>query len=292
MGDRVFITPLAKKLAILNSIDLKDISGSGPRGRITKYDIEKHSDSVRANKNMNPEGAKNNDDILEHELIDISNLRKIIAQKLVLSKTTIPHFYLRRKVKMDELIQFRSRANISLEKSKKISINDFFIKACGCALVDYPECNIVWKDTHMFKFKEAAIGLAISTESGLYTPTIRHIEKKSISLISSEVKELIKKAKDKQLRSTDFVECAHAISNLGMFSIENFDAIINPPNSSILAVGAIKEEVISENGNFSSCKRLSLTLSVDHRTIDGELGSKFLDRIIFYLENPAALMVS
>ncbi|MDC3108321.1 2-oxo acid dehydrogenase subunit E2, partial [Paracoccaceae bacterium] len=121
--------------------------------------------------------------------------------------------------------------------------------------------------------------------------TLRNVDKKSVSQISSEMKSLIEKAKNKQLRSTDFVDCAHAISNLGMFSIDNFDAIINPPNSSILAVGAIKEEVISENEVLSSCKNLSLTLSVDHRTIDGELGAKFLDRIVFYLQNPAVLMI-
>ena len=143
----------------------------------------------------------------------------------------------------------------------------------------------------MLKFKEVAIGVAISTEIGLYTPTLRHIDKKSLSQISLEMKELIEKAKKKQLRNSDFIDCAHAISNLGMFSIENFDAIINPPNSSILAVGAVKDEVISENGSFLSCKQVSLTLSVDHRTIDGELGAKFLDRIVFYLQNPAALMV-
>ena len=143
----------------------------------------------------------------------------------------------------------------------------------------------------MLKFNEVAIGVAISTETGLYTPTLRNIDKKSLSQISSEMKELIEKAKKKQLRNSDFIHCAHAISNLGMFSIENFDAIINPPNSSILAVGAVKDEVISENGSFLSCKQVYLTLSVDHRTIDGELGAKFLDRIVFYLQNPTVLMI-
>jgi pyruvate dehydrogenase E2 component (dihydrolipoamide acetyltransferase) len=150
---------------------------------------------------------------------------------------------------------------------------------------------MIWQEQHLLRFKEVAIGVAISTESGLYTPTLRDIDKKSVSQISSEMKALIEKAKNKQLRNTDFLDCAHAISNLGMFSIENFDAIINPPNSSILAIGAVKEEVVSENESFLSCKQVSLTLSVDHRTIDGELGAKFLDRIVFYLQNPAALMV-
>ena len=177
------------------------------------------------------------------------------------------------------------------QKNNKISINDFFIKACACALIDFPDCNMIWQEQHMLKFNEVAIGVAISTQAGLYTPTLRNIDKKSLSQISLEMKELIEKAKKKQLRNTDFIDCAHSISNLGMFSIENFDAIINPPNSSILAVGAVKDEVISENGSFLSCKQVYLTLSVDHRTIDGELGAKFLDRIVFYLQNPTVLMI-
>ncbi len=189
------------------------------------------------------------------------------------------------------MIDLRNKTNDLLEESNKISINDLFIKACACALIDFPDCNMIWQEQHMLKFKEVAIGVAISTETGLYTPTLRHIDKKSLGQISLELKELIEKAKKKQLRNTDFIDCAHAISNLGMFSIDNFDAIINPPNSSILAVGAVKDEVISENGSFLSCKQVYLTLSVDHRTIDGELGAKFLDRIVFYLQNPTVLMI-
>ena len=289
--DRIFITPLANKLASLNSIDINNVKGTGPRGRITKIDIEKHltaPDSTIETKQTNNIATVHG---MDHEVIDIPKIRRIIAEKLSLSKSSIPHFYLRRKAKVDQLIDFRNKANGAIEKKEKISLNDFFIKACACALNDYPDCNMIWQEQHMLKFKEVAIGVAISTELGLYTPTIRNIDKKSVSEISFEMKTLIQKAKNKQLRGNDFLDCAHAISNLGMFSVENFDAIINPPNSSILAVGAIKEEVISENKNLSSCKQVSLTLSVDHRTIDGELGAKFLDRIVFYLQNPAVLMV-
>ena len=288
---RIFITPLAKKLASLNSINVKDVTGTGPRGRITKIDIEKHLKLSSSNKAT--EQRNNAEQLygLDHEVINIPKIRQIIAEKLTLSKSSIPHFYLRRKAKVDELINFRNKTNDLLEKGNKISINDFFIKACACALMDFPDCNMIWQEQHMLKFNEVAIGVAISTETGLYTPTLRNIDKKSLSQISSEMKELIEKAKKKQLRNTDFIDCAHAISNLGMFSIENFDAIINPPNSSILAVGAVKDEVISENGSFLSCKQVYLTLSVDHRTIDGELGAKFLDRIVFYLQNPTVLMI-
>ena len=289
--DRIFITPLANKLASLNSIDINNVEGTGPRGRITKIDIEKHivtsASAIEINKTNKSDQALG----MDHEVVDIPKIRRIIAEKLTVSKSSIPHFYLRRKAIVDQLIDLRSKANEAIEIKEKISINDFFIKACGCALTDYPDCNMIWQDQHMLKFKEVGIGVAISTESGLYTPTLKNIDQKSVSQISSEMKGLIEKAKNKQLRNSDFADCAHAISNLGMFSVENFDAIINPPNSSILAVGAIKEEVISENEVMSSCKKVSLTLSVDHRTIDGELGAKFLDRIVFYLQNPTVLMI-
>ncbi len=288
---RIFITPLAKKLASLNSINIKDIKGTGPRGRITKIDIEKHLKVPLPNRDIEQKNNAEQVNGLDHEVINVPKIRQIIAEKLTLSKSSIPHFYLRRKARVDELIKLRNKTNDALEKNNKISINDFFIKACACALIDFPDCNMIWEEQHMLKFNEVAIGVAISTETGLYTPTLRNIDKKSLSQISLEMKELIAKAKKKQLRTNDFIDCAHAISNLGMFSIENFDAIINPPNSSILAVGAVKDEVISENGSFLSCKQVYLTLSVDHRTIDGELGAKFLDRIVFYLQNPTVLMI-
>ena len=289
--NRIFITPLANKLASLNSIDINNVKGTGPRGRITKIDIEKHIETSVSAIEIN---QTNKSDLalgMDHEVVDIPKIRRIIAEKLTVSKSSIPHFYLRRKAKVDQLIDFRTKANGAIEKKEKISINDFFIKACGCALTDYPDCNMIWQDQHMLKFKEVGIGVAISTDTGLYTPTLKNIDKKSVSQISLEMKGLIEKAKNKQLRNSDFADCAHAISNLGMFSVDNFDAIINPPNSSILAVGAVKEEVISKNEVLSSCKKVSLTLSVDHRTIDGELGAKFLDRIVFYLQNPTVLMI-
>ena len=289
--DRIFITPLAKKLAALSSINLESIKGSGPRGRITKVDIEKHlSEHSHSPKTEHQNNGSQEID-MAYEKIDIPNIRKIIAQKLTLSKSSIPHFYLRRNAKVEDLINFRAKANEAVRENYKISLNDFFIKACSCALKDFPDCNMIWQEQHMLRFNEVAIGVAISTEAGLYTPTLRSVDKKSVSQISSEMKALIEKAKNKQLRNSDFLNCAHAISNLGMFSVENFDAIINPPNSSILAIGAVRDEVVSEKEGFSSRKQVSLTLSVDHRTIDGALGAKFLDRIVYYIQNPAALLV-
>ena len=289
--DRIFITPLANKLASLNSINLENVKGTGPRGRITKIDIEKYLNGVSYSPKTEHHDKLDQGIDIPYEKIDIPKIRRTIAQKLTLSKSSIPHFYLRRNAKVDDLVDFRTKANYALAESNKISLNDFFIKACGCALADFPDCNMIWQEQQMLRFKEVAIGVAISSESGLYTPTLRSIDKKSVSQISLEMKALIEKAKNKQLRNSDFLECAHALSNLGMFSIENFDAIINPPNSSILAVGSVRNEVVSETEGFLSRKLVSLTLSVDHRTIDGALGAKFLDRIVFYLQNPAALMV-
>ena len=169
---RIFITPLAKKLAFLNSININDVTGTGPRGRITKIDIEKHltlSSSTTDTGQKNKAGQVNG---IDHEVINIPKIRQIIAEKLTLSKSSIPHFYLRRKANVDELINFRNKTNSLLEKSNKISINDFFIKACACALIDFPDCNMIWQEQHMLKFNEVAIGVAISTETGLYLSLI------------------------------------------------------------------------------------------------------------------------
>ena len=289
--DRIFITPLANKLASLNAINLENVTGTGPRGRITKVDIEKHLNENSNSTKTKQQNILDQEFDIAHEKIEIPKIRKLIAKKLTLSKSSIPHFYLRRNAIVEDLLNFRAKANDAVKENNKISLNDFFIKACACALTDFPDCNMIWQEQHLLRFKEVAIGVAISTESGLYTPTLRSVDRKSLNQISMEMKALIEKAKNKQLRNSDFLDCAHAISNLGMFSIENFDAIINPPNSSILAVGAIRDQVVSEHESFLSLKQVSLTLSVDHRTIDGALGAKFLDRIVFYLQNPAALMV-
>ena len=168
---RIFITPLAKKLASLNSINIKDITGTGPRGRITKIDIENHLKLPSSNRDIEQKNNAGQVNGIDHEVINIPKIRQIIAEKLTLSKSSIPHFYLRRKAKVDELIDFRNKTNNLLQESNKISINDFFIKACACALIDFPDCNMIWQEQHMLKFNEVAIGVAISTETGLYTPT-------------------------------------------------------------------------------------------------------------------------
>ncbi len=290
--ERIFITPLAKKLAHINKIDPNSLIGSGPRGRIIKSDIEE----LIKNKGINiSEKILQKPSILDEdqkEIIETPKIRKLIADKLTLSKSTIPHFYLRRSIYVDNLLGVRKNINDNLnDRNDKISINDFFIKASAVALVEHPECNIIWEDKHLVKFKSSNIGVAISSKSGLYTPTLNNVQSKSLTNISNEMKLLITKANEKSLRGTDFGECAHAISNLGMYGIDNFDAIINPPNSSILAIGAVQSKLEIVNEKTKDSKIISLTLSVDHRAIDGATAANFLNKIVFYLENPNLLMI-
>ncbi len=290
--ERIFITPLAKSLANINKIDMNSLTGSGPRGRIIKSDVEK----VIKNKNLSiSSGSSEHSSISDQdqkERIETPKIRKLIADKLTLSKSTIPHFYLRRSFYADKLLKVRESINDHLDnKSDKISINDFFIKASAVALAEHQDCNIIWEDDHLVKFRTSNIGVAISSENGLYTPTLNNVQSKSITEISDEMKMLIMKANEKSLRGTDFGECSHAISNLGMFGVDNFDAIINPPNSSILAIGTVQNKLDMVHKNIKRINFISLTLSVDHRAIDGATAAKFLNKIIFYLENPNLLMI-
>ena len=290
--ERIFITPLAKKLAHINKIDPNSLTGSGPRGRIIKSDVEK---IIKKKELNNSEKNLKETSILDEgqkEIIETSKIRKLIADKLTLSKSTIPHFYLRRSVHADNLLSVRKNINDNLnDRNDKISINDFFIKASAVALAENPDCNIIWEDEHLVKFKTSNIGVAISSNSGLYTPTLNNVQSKPLTHISNEMKLLITKANEKSLRGTDFGECSHAISNLGMYGVDNFDAIINPPNSSILAIGAVQNKLEIVNEKTQNSKIISLTLSVDHRAIDGAKAATFLNRIVFYIENPNLLMI-
>ena len=287
--ERIFITPLAKQIAQINKIDTSSLIGSGPRGRIIKSDVEK----VIKNKEFDTsietkkQASISAEDIKER--METPKIRKLIADKLTLSKSTIPHFYLRKNIYIENLLSVRKSINENL--NDKISINDFFIKASAVALAENPDFNIIWEDEHLVKFKASNIGIAISSDSGLYTPTINNVQSKSITEISNEMKALITKANEKSLRGSDFGECAHAISNLGMYGVDNFDVIINPPNSSILAIGTVQNKLEMIDEKVKESKIISLTLSVDHRAIDGVTAANFLNKIAFYVENPNLLMI-
>ena len=220
-------------------------------------------------------------------------MRKVIANRLTEAKQTIPHFYLRKSVNLDKLLIVRSEMNTGLiDQGIKISVNDFIIKASSLALQDIPQANVVWAQDRILQMISSDVAVAVSVEGGLYTPVILDSEKKTLSSLSLEIKDLASRARDKKLLPNEYQGGSFAISNLGMMGIENFDAVINPPHGSILAVGAgTKKPIVKEDGTISVATVMSLTLSVDHRAIDGALGAEFLAKITNYLENPLTMLV-
>ena len=308
--DRVFISPLARRIAKKQGIDINLISGTGPHGRIIKKDLEnikspplgsvlQDPDVVTA-KSISPNisDSFSYDALLEiyadrkFTEIALDGMRKTIASRLSEAKQTIPHFYLRRSVKMENLLDFRQKINKKLlDKNIKVSINDNIIKACSEALQSNPDANAIWAGNKLIKFESSDIAVAGSVEGGLFTPVIKDTDQKTISNISEEMKDLASRARAKKLMPTEFQGGSFAISNLGMFGIESFDAIINPPHAAILAVGTSKKKpVVSDDGSLGAAVEMELSLSVDHRVIDGVLGAQLLHTIVDNLENPIGLL--
>jgi pyruvate dehydrogenase E2 component (dihydrolipoamide acetyltransferase) len=299
-GDRIFASPLARRIAAEKKIDLAEIKGSGPHGRIVKSDVESVTAAPEAKVAAAPALAQSaNSDAVkamyadrEFEEVSLNGMRKTIAQRLTEAKQSIPHFYLRRDIKIDKLLSLRAELNAGLEKSGvKLSVNDFVIKACAKALQDVPNSNAVWAGDRILKLKPSDVAVAVAVEDGLFTPVIRDSNRKTLSEISTEMKELAGKARDKKLAPQEYQGGSFAISNLGMFGVDNFDAVINPPHGSILAVGAGKKRpVVSDDGGIAAATVMSVTLSVDHRVIDGALGAEFLNAIVGYLESPLTIL--
>ena len=308
--DRVFISPLARRIAKKQGIDINLISGTGPHGRIIKKDLAniksaplgsvlQDPDVVTA-KSISPNisDSFSYDALLEiyadrkFTEIALDGMRKTIASRLSEAKQTIPHFYLRRSVKMENLLDFRQKINKKLlDKNIKVSINDIIIKACSEALQSNPDANAIWAGNKLIKFDSSDIAVAVSVEGGLFTPVIKDTDQKTISNISEEMKDLASRARAKKLMPTEFQGGSFAISNLGMFGIESFDAIINPPHAAILAVGTGKKKpVVSDDGSLGAATEMELSLSVDHRVIDGVLGAQLLHTIVDNLENPIGLL--
>lgn len=280
--DRIFITPLARRLATEKGIDLKSLQGTGPRGRIVKRDIQEHA-------GKNPLVAQNSLTGPAYEDKSISNMRKIIAQRLLESKQTVPHFYLTIDVNIDELLQVRKRLNEGLV-NEKITVNDFVIRACALALRDVPAANTSWMENHIRYYHSADIAVAVAIEDGLITPIIKQAEQKSILAISREIKSLAQKARDGKLKPAEFQGGSFSISNLGMYGIKEFSAIINPPQACILAVGAGSPTPIVKDKEIRIATMMSATLSVDHRVVDGKVGAEFLAAYKQYMENPLLMM--
>ncbi len=228
----------------------------------------------------------------EYEEIPLDGMRKTIAARLTEAKQTIPHFYLRREVQLDALMKFRGQLNAQLEgRGVKLSVNDFIIKACALALQDVPDANAVWAGDRMLKLKPSDVAVAVAIEGGLFTPVLKDAHQKTISALSAEMKDLATRARNRKLAPHEYQGGSFAISNLGMMGIENFDAVINPPHGAILAVGAgIKKPVVKADGEIGVATVMSMTLSVDHRVIDGALGAELLKAIVGYLESPMSML--
>ena len=298
--ERVFATPLARRIAKSNNLELTNIKGTGPYGRIVKADVETNNISylekpatLSMTSSTTTEAIKDIYKDRHFKEIALDGMRTVIANRLTEAKQTIPHFYLRRSVSLDKLLMIRAEMNDGLaDKGIKISVNDFIIKASSLALQDIPKANVVWAHDRILQMKSSDVAVAVSVEGGLYTPILFDSENKSISSLSSEIKVLASKARDKKLSPREYQGGSFAVSNLGMMGVENFDAVINPPHGSILAVGAgTKKPIVMEDGNISVATIMSMTLSVDHRAIDGALGAEFLARIAYYLENPVNMLV-
>ncbi len=301
-GKRIFASPLARRIATDKGVDLTQITGSGPHGRIVKADVLGQPATpvaaapAPASAAM-PTGPAT--DVLtkiyadrEYEEIALNGMRKTIAARLTEAKQSIPHFYLRRDIRIDALLQGRALINKQLEaKGLKVSVNDFIIKACAMALQSVPKANAIWANDRLFQLKPSDVAVAVAVDDGLFTPVIKDAETKTLSQLSVEMKDLAIRAREGKLAPSEYLGGSFAISNLGMFGIDNFDAVINPPHGAILAVGAgVKKPVVGKDGELSVATVMSVTLSVDHRVIDGALGALLLNAIVDNLENPVSML--
>ncbi len=279
---RIFASPLAKRLAKEKSIDLNLVNGTGPNGRIIKKDIE----NFKIEKNSNVVKSLDNSLDQNYELVKNSSIRKTIAKRLTNSYTNSPHIYLSIDCNINELLDFRTKINSEFPEMDKLSLNDIIIKVAALTLKKVPECNVSWENENTKFFKSSDISVAVAIEGGLITPIIKNAEIKGLHDISKEMKNLVEKAKNGSLRPNEFNGGTFSISNLGMYGIKNFTAIINPPQSAILAVGAGQKLPIVEKNNIIVANVMNVTLSCDHRVIDGAVGAKFLQVFKKIIENP------
>ena len=303
-GDRVFASPLARRIAADKGIDLATITGSGPRGRIVKADVENAQSAPAAQPAAipTPQTAKA-PDTNPSQIAKMYEGREFTetaprwhAQNHRCApdrgQTNIPHFYLRRDIQLDALLKFRSQLNKQLAaRDIKLSVNDFIIKACALALQQVPAANAVWAGDRVLQMKASDVAVAVAIEGGLFTPVLQDADTKSLSALSAQMKDLATRARDRKLAPHEYMGGSFAISNLGMMGIENFDAVINPPHGAILAVGAgAKKPIVNSDGDLDIATVMSVTLSVDHRVIDGALGADLLAAIKANLENPIAML--
>jgi len=297
---RIKASPLARRLAKQNGINIAALKGTGPNGRIIKADIE-HAKKRGLNLGLGTATATPAPRPMptgplpyhtdEFESIENSMMRKTIARRLTESKQQVPHFYLSLDVSMDRLMDLRAQLNDSADGAFKLSVNDFIIKASAKALMDVPAANASWTESHTLRHKHAHVSVAVAIDGGLITPVIRFAEQKGIVEISNEVKELAARARQGALKPDEYSGGTFSISNLGMYGIKQFQAIVNPPEGAILAVGGTEERAVAENGLVVVKKMMTLTLSCDHRVVDGAAGAEYLAALKKHLECPASVLI-
>jgi pyruvate dehydrogenase E2 component (dihydrolipoamide acetyltransferase) len=294
-------TPLARRLARQAGFHIRDITGSGPNGRIVAADVESSRTTPAkslssGNQTVADTGARAQFDAGSFTEVPLDGMRRTIAQRLTLSKQTVPHFYLSTTCTIDTLIAIRQRLNghapLTADRSPtwKLSINDFIIKAMALALQQVPTANVTFTDSAILQHQRSDIGVAVAVEGGLFTPVVRNAESKRLSVISLEMKELAARARARKLQPAEYQGGSAAISNLGMFGVEQFSAIINPPQATILAVGAAVERFVPDKGQPVLATQVTLTLSCDHRAVDGAVGAALLQSIRRLIEDPALML--
>jgi pyruvate dehydrogenase E2 component (dihydrolipoamide acetyltransferase) len=311
-GSRLFASPLARRLAKERGMDLASISGTGPHGRIVKADVERAAAGGAPRSAVTspaqvaaptpalaaPMPDKKITALYEEgsfEVVPHDNMRKTIARRLVESKQTIPHFYLTVDCRLDDLLAARKRLNARSPAdgphAYKLSVNDFIIKALALALRDVPAANATWTEGGMLRHKRIDVGVAVAIEGGLFTPIVRHADLKTLSEISNEMKDLAERARKRKLAPHEYQGGTTSISNLGMYGIKTFDAVINPPHATILAVGAGEQVPVVADGKVEVATIMSCTLSCDHRVVDGALGAHLLNAFKAYIEDPVRMLV-
>ena len=312
-GTRVFASPLARRIAGLKGVDIAALTGSGPRGRIVKADVEAAKPGA-----VKPPAAQKTEaqpqpaapaapsiagiaplpdaraffKAEDYDEIPHDSMRKAIARRLTSSKSLIPHFYLTIDCRIDNLLATRARLNETAAKgSFKLSVNDFVVKASALALMRVPEVNASWTDTAILRHKHADVGVAVALDFGLITPIVFRAEEKGLAVISNEIKSLAERARTKKLKPSEFEGGGFAVSNLGMFGIKQFTGVINPPHAAIMAVGAGEARAIVRDGKIEAATMMTVTLSCDHRVVDGATGARFLDAFKQFVEEPAAMLL-
>ncbi|MFV0949562.1 pyruvate dehydrogenase complex dihydrolipoamide acetyltransferase [Wolbachia endosymbiont of Nasonia giraulti] len=277
--NRIKVSPLAKKIAQNEGVDIKRLKGTGPYGRIIKADVLEFLDQTKSYERFE-----------ENTTFEVSNMRQVIAQRLVESKQNIPHFYLTVDCHVDKLISLKNEVN-SANENNKVTINDLIIKAVAFSMKKFPDINSSWIDTKIVRYSNIDISIAVALEDGLITPIVKNADEKSVLSISKEVKDLVSRARSGKLKPEEFQGGGFTISNLGMFGIKTFSAIINPPQSCIMAVGESKKQPVVIGEKIEIAEIMTVTLSVDHRAVDGALGAKFLNAFKYYIENPTVMLL-